>query len=187
MLAAGDATTQSCGEEASLETWLPTIRFLAKRLAAYLSAVAAAYLLASVTATQAVIASLGGMGVHVGMAERLAMSLRDIPGMAPMFLPMVAFALLIAFMSCALLSRWLRRWRLPLYLLAGATGVICIHLGLHLAFGITPVAIARTGAGLLVQGIAGAIGGLVYLALITRAEAGGAKRLTGGSSGPAVQ
>jgi hypothetical protein len=187
MLAAADAVTQSCREEVSLETWLSTIRFLAKRLAAYLSAVAVAYLLASVTATQAVIASLGGMGVEVGMADRLAMSLRDIPGMAPMFLPMIAFALLIAFMTVALLSRWLRRWRLPLYLLAGATGLICIHVGLHLAFGITPVAIARTGAGLLVQGIAGALGGLVYLALIKRTEAGGAKQAPGGSSEPAVQ
>ena len=146
-----------------------------------------AYLAASITATQAVISSLGGMGVEVGMADRLAMSLRDIGGMAPMFLPMVAFALLVAFMTAALLARWLRRWRLPLYLLAGATGLVCIHLGLHLAFGITPVAIARSGAGLLVQGIAGGVGGLTYLALISEAGASAAKRAPGGTSGPAVQ
>lgn len=121
------------------------------------------------------------------MADRLAMSLRDIAGMAPMFLPMVAFALLVAFMTAALLGRWLRRWRLPLYLLAGATGLVCIHLGLHLAFGITPVAIARSGAGLLVQGIAGGVGGLTYLALISEAGASAAKRAPGGTSGPAVQ
>jgi hypothetical protein len=127
------------------------------------------------------------MGVEVGMADRLAMSLRDIAGMAPMFLPMVAFALLVAFMTAALLGRWLRRWRLPLYLLAGATGLVCIHLALHLAFGITPVAIARSGAGLLVQGIAGGIGGLTYLALISWAGASTAKRTPGGTSGPAVQ
>ena len=127
------------------------------------------------------------MGVDVGMAERVTMSLRDIAGMAPMFLPMVAFALLVAFMTAALLARWLRRWRLPLYLLAGATGLVCIHLALHLAFGITPVAIARSGAGLLVQGIAGGVGGLTYLALISGAGAGTAKRAPGGVSGPAMQ
>ena len=170
-----------------METRLTTILFLAKRLGAYLAAVMIAYLAASVTATQAVVASLGNMGVDVGVPERLAMTLDDIVGMAPMFLPMVAFALLIAFMSAALLSRWLRRWRLPLYLLAGATGLMCIHLGLHLAFGITPIAIARSGAGLLVQGIAGAVGGLTYLALISRTKAGGAKQVPGGSSEPAVQ
>jgi len=82
-----------------------------------------------------------------------------------MFLPMVAFALLVAFLSSALLSRWLHRWRLPLYFTAGAAALVCIHLALHLAFGITPVAAARTAAGLLMQGIAGAAGGLTYVLL----------------------
>jgi hypothetical protein len=83
----------------------PIIRFLAGRLGAYLLAVAIAYVLATVTATQSVVASLDGMGVAVGLADRLAMTARDIRGMAPMFLPMVAFALLVAFLSAALLSR----------------------------------------------------------------------------------
>ena len=148
-----------------METRLTTILFLAKRLGAYLAAVAVAYLAASLTATQAVVASLAGMGVDVGLSDRLAMTLKDIAGMAPMFLPMVAFALLVAFLSAALLCRWLARWRLPLYLLAGAVGIVCIHLGLNLAFGITPVAVARSGAGLLTQGVAGALGGLTYLGL----------------------
>ena len=155
-----------------METRLSTIRFLARRLGAYLAAVAVAYLLASVSATQSVVASLGAMGVDVGLAERLAMTLQDIGGLAPMFLPLVAFALLIAFLCAALLSRWLPRWRLPLYLLAGATGLVCIHLALNQAFGITPVAIARSGAGLAVQSLAGAGGGLVYLALIGKAWRG---------------
>jgi hypothetical protein len=85
---------------------------------------------------------------------------------------LVAFALLIAFMTAALLCRWLSRWRLPLYLLAGATAVVCIHLGLNLAFGITPVAIARSSLGLLLQALAGAAGGFTYLFLIKRQPAG---------------
>ena len=151
-----------------MDNWLPIIRFLAGRLAAYLAAVGVAYLLASVTSTWSVVASLTRMGVEVPLSERLSMTLADIAGMAPMFLPMVAFALLIAFMTAALLNRWLHRWQMPLYLLAGATAVVCIHLGLHLAFGITPVAIARTGGGLLVQGVAGAAGGFCYLTLVKR-------------------
>jgi hypothetical protein len=144
----------------------PIIRFLAGRLGAYLLAVAIAYVLATVTATQSVVASLDGMGVAVGLADRLAMTERDIRGMAPMFLPMVAFALLVAFLSSALLSRWLHRWRLPLYFTAGAAALVCIHLALHLAFGITPVAIARSGGGLVMQGMAGGIGGLIYIAMV---------------------
>ena len=170
-----------------MENWLPLIRFLAGRLAAYLAAVGVAYLLASVAATQSVVASLAGMGVEVGAGTRLTMTLKDIAGMAPMFLPMIAFSLLIAFLSAALLSRWLHRWRLPLYLLAGATGVVCIHLGLHLAFGITPVAAARAAGGLLLQGIAGAAGGYGYLALVRRMDRAAGQRRPGGPSDPAMQ
>lgn len=143
-------------------------RFLAGRLGCYLAAVAVAYLLASVLATQAVVHSLAGMGVAVGLSDRLAMTTRDIAGMANMFLPMVAFALLVALMAAALLNRWLNRWQDLLYAIAGGSAVVTIHLTLNLAFGITPLAIARSPGGLALQGLAGAGGGLVYLWLIRR-------------------
>ncbi len=145
--------------------WLPLIRFLGTRLAIYLSAVAVAYLLAAVAATQSVISSLAGMGVQVSFTGRLTMTLEDIVGMAGMFLPMVAFGLLIAFMATALICRYWGQWRIPLYIIAGATALACLHLALNLAFGITPVASARTTAGLLMQALAGAAGGLTYVLL----------------------
>lgn len=145
--------------------WLPIIRFLAARLAIYLAAVAVAYFLAAMLATQSVVSSLAGMGLALSFSERLSMTIRDLGGMAGMFLPMIAFGLLIAFMTVALICRYKPRWRTPLYILAGAVALVCVHLGLNLAFGITPIAIARTSTGLLMQGIAGAAGGLTYLAL----------------------
>ena len=151
-----------------MNNWLVIIRFLGTRLAIYLSAVAVAYLLASVTATQSVISSLSGMGVNLGFTERAAMTLHDILGMAGMFLPMVAFGLLIAFMATALICRYLNQWRIPLYIVAGAAALVCIHLALNMAFSITPVAIARTSFGLVIQGVAGAIGGLTYVYLSKR-------------------
>jgi hypothetical protein len=149
-----------------MDTRVSTIYFLARRLGAWLLAVAVAYLLASATATQSVISSLAGMGLDVTVSARVQMTLSDILGMANMFLPMVAFALLMAFMTAALLCRWLARWRLPLYAVAGAAALITIHLILHLAFGLTPIAIARTAGGLLLQGLAGAAGGVCYILLI---------------------
>ncbi len=149
-----------------------TLRFLLGRLGCYLAAVLLGYTLATLVATQHVVGHLGDMGITVGWQDRLAMTVQDLAGMASMFLPMVAFALLIAFMTAALLCRWLSRWRLPLYLLAGATALVCIHLGLNLAFGITPVAIARSSVGLLLQALAGAAGGFTYLFLIKRQPAG---------------
>ncbi len=133
-----------------------------RKLAAYLLAVIVAYILASITATQSVIARLAELGVEVNFANRLSMTLQDIAGMAGMFLPMIAVAFLVAFMVTALLCRWLGRRPVALYVLAGAVALIAIHLTLNLAVGITPVAIARTMAGLLIQGLAGAVGAYLY-------------------------
>lgn len=156
----------------SMNSRVSTIYFLARRFGAWLLAVAVAYLLASVTATQSVIGSLAGMGVNVQPGVRIQMTLSDILGMANMFLPMVAFALLIAFMTAALLCRWLARWRLPLYALAGAAAVVMIHLVLNLAFGLTPIAIGRSAGGLALQGLAGAAGGICYILLVRNQSAG---------------
>ena len=151
-----------------MKHWLPIIRFLAGRLAIYLAAVVVAYVLASVFATQSVVSSLADMGLALSFGERLSMTLKDLGGMAGMFLPMVAFGLLIAFMTTALICRYKGQWRTPLYILAGAVAVICIHLALEAAFGIIPIAVARTAGGLFSQGLAGAAGGLTYLVLSRR-------------------
>ena len=151
-----------------MNNWLSIIRFLGIRLAIYLSAVVVAYLLASVMATQSVVSSLSGMGVDLSFAERATMTLRDIGGMAGMFLPMIAFGLLIAFMATALICHYWNQWRTPLYIIAGAAALVCVHLALNLAFGITPVAIARTTTGLGLQALAGAVGGYTYVYLSGR-------------------
>lgn len=145
-----------------------TLRFLAGRLLAWLAAVATAYLLASISATQSVVASLQGMGVAVPFSVRLSMTWNDIVGMAGMLLALVAFALLVAFLVTALLRRWVRRGAGLLYFLAGVTALVILHLALHAALGVTPVAIARSPGGLAVQGLAGGVGGLVYLFLVLR-------------------
>ena len=129
----------------------------------WLLAVVVAYLLASVTATQSVVSSLFEMGVTVGFSERLDMTIRDIAGMAGLFLPMIAAAFLAAFLVAAMLCRWWPQWRTPLYIVAGAAGLVTIHLTLKLAFGITPIAIGRTTGGLFLQGLAGAVGGYIFL------------------------
>jgi hypothetical protein len=148
-----------------MKQWLPVLRFLAIRLVIYLSAVVVAYVVAAITATQAVVSSLDGMGARISFPERVSMTVSDLAGMAGMFLPMIAFGLLIAFMATALICRYKSQWRVPLYIIAGATALVCIHLALNMAFGITPVAIARTPGGLLLQAVAGAAGGLTYVLL----------------------
>ena len=136
--------------------------YMIRKLAAYLLAVIVAYILASITATQSVIAQLAELGIEVNFVDRLIMTMQDIAGMAGMFLPMIAAAFLLAFLVAALLCRWIGRKPIVLYVLAGAVALIAIHLTLYLAFGIMPLAIAKTTGGLLIQGLAGAVGAYLY-------------------------
>lgn len=141
---------------------------LGKKLGIYLSAVLLAYVLASVSATQHVVARLSDMGLSLGPGERLLMTVHDLGGMAGMFLPLIAFGFLAAFLVTALLHYWLKRGQTVLYVLAGATALVAIHALLNLAFNITPIAIARSPGGVLIQGLCGAAGGYLYIFLNRR-------------------
>lgn len=138
---------------------------LSKKLGIYLAAVATTYLLATVTASWHVASKLAGMGVALDLAARVSMIAHDLAGMAGSFLPLIAAALLIAFLVTALLYRLLGRARILLYVLAGAVALLTLHLALHAALGLTPIAIARESSGLLLQALAGAAGGFVYIVL----------------------
>ncbi len=133
-----------------------------RRIGSFVLAAAVTYVLAVISASLHVAASLESMGAEVGFGTRLEMIAHDLGGMATSFLPMILIGLLVAFAVAALLLRWLPRYRHLLYTLAGAAAVVTIHLALNAAFDITPVAVARSGVGLLVQGLCGAVGGYAY-------------------------
>ncbi|WP_405232460.1 hypothetical protein [Lentisalinibacter salinarum] len=133
-----------------------------RRIGSFVLAVAVTYLLAVISASQHVAASLEGMGAEVGFGTRLEMIVHDLGGMATSFLPMLVIGFVIAFGVAALLLKWLPRYRYLLYTLAGAVAMATIHLALHAAFDITPVAVARSTGGLLVQALCGAVGGYLY-------------------------
>ena len=141
---------------------------LIHRFGVFLLAVVVAYLLASMSATQSVVSSLEGMGIEVGLAERINMIMADFSGMAVSFLPMIAAGYLAAFAVVAMLCRWWPQWRMPLLILSGAVALVAIHLILKLAFIITPIAVGRTWGGLAMQGLAGAVGAYVYAYLLRR-------------------
>lgn len=134
-----------------------------RRLGAFLLAALIAYALAAIAATQSVLGRLAEMGIEVNLAQRLGATGHDLLGMASSYLPIIAIGLGIAFTAAALLARWLETWRAVLYPLAGFAAIVAANLILHASFGITPIAAARTLPGLLVQGLAGAVGGLVFV------------------------
>jgi hypothetical protein len=109
-------------------------------------------------------ASLGNLGVTVTWFERLRMGLLDLAGMSKIFLPVIAAAFALALPIASWLSRKRAAARGPLFALAGAVGLIAVHLSLQAAFDIIPIAGARSALGLGAQALAGAIGGYTFTA-----------------------
>ncbi|NNF66315.1 MAG: hypothetical protein HKM98_02285 [Gammaproteobacteria bacterium] len=133
-----------------------------KRIVVFLLALIVTYVIAAIASTQSVLARLSEMGIVVTLDHRIGAMLHDLVGMATTFLPLLAAGLLIAFLLTALVNRWVVDLRTPLYVLAGASAVIAVHVCLKLALDITPVAAARSAGGLVIQAFAGAIGGYVF-------------------------
>ncbi|MEM9741408.1 MAG: hypothetical protein AAF918_01865 [Pseudomonadota bacterium] len=149
-----------------------------RRFVAFAVAVALTLALASAAATQGALAALAPLEVSapVSFALRLETTLSD-------FLGLLAVGTVPVAVTVALALGWsiagLVLWRLPStraealrglgYILAGALAMMAMHVLLRLAFdGIVPMAATRTTLGLLLQGVAGAIGGGIF-AYLTRA------------------
>ena len=128
----------------------------------FLAAVLAIYVVATVLASNSVLDNVVAMGLPVSLGKRITVIAHDLVGMATSLLPLIVIGFLIAFLTTALLTRWWPRIRIILYVIAGAVAVIGIHTALNLTFDITPVAAARTTGGLLMQGVAGALGGYLF-------------------------
>ncbi|MFW6093022.1 MAG: hypothetical protein ACODAC_03535 [Pseudomonadota bacterium] len=141
---------------------------------AYVAGVLVAYATAAMASTQWVLAELTGMGAPVGPAERLAATGHDLVGMASSYLPLIAVGLAIAFPVAAGVVRILPRLRPIGYPLAGGAAVLAIHVILNELLEITPIAAARTTAGLTVQALCGALGGWVFLRGLPRPAPRGA-------------
>ena len=131
-------------------------------LAAYVAAVLVTYASAAMAHTQSVMARLADMGVNVALSDRVGATLHDLIGMAPLYLPILAAGLAVAFPVASGVIRYVPRWRPLGYSLAGGFAVLVIHVVLYQTFSITPIAAARTTTGLTVQALCGALGGWVF-------------------------
>ena len=138
---------------------------LVRVIGAYVVAVLVAYLLAATAATQAVLAGLEGIGVTVTLGERIATTGRDLAGMFHAYGLLLAIGFAIALPIAAGFARFLPSWRAAGLVLAGAAAVWLIHLGLNSVFETHLVAATRTTVGLLVQVMAGGVGGYVFYRL----------------------
>ena len=128
----------------------------------FFAAAIAAYVLAAMLASKSAMDSIVALGLPISISQRIGAFWHDLFGMATSLLPLIVIAYLIAFLVTGLLTRWWPNLRIVLYIAAGALAIVGIHIALNLTFEITPVAAARTTGGLLMQGVAGALGGYLF-------------------------
>ncbi len=132
----------------------------------YLGAVLTAYVLASIASTQSVLNNLTEMGVTIELNTRFEAIGHDLLGLMSIYLPIIALAFLIAWPVTALIVKWKPGLRTLGYVLAGFVAIVAAHLVLKQLVDITGIAAARTTFGLVVQGLAGAAGGLIFVRLV---------------------
>ena len=132
---------------------------------AYALAVLVAYLLAVTAATQAVLAGLEGLGLTITLGERISTTGQDLLGMLPTYGLLIAIGFAIALPIAAAIARFLPSWRAVGLVAAGAVAVGLIHIGLNSVFETHLVAATRTTVGLLIQVMAGGMGGYAFYRL----------------------
>lgn len=139
---------------------------MTRKLIAYLLAVVVAYLLGAVLISQFNIFNVVSMGFSVSTEQRVSAALHDVFGMLSTYLPLISVAFLIAFLFTSfVLLRFVKCSGL-LFVLAGFTAIVALHLVMGVVLGLTGLAPTRTLIGLLAQGCAGAVGGYVYYVLV---------------------
>ena len=136
-------------------------------IGAFIAAVVVAYVLAVVAYSQLNLASLVEMGIAVDAGVRMQTAWHDLLGMGSLYLPIIAVALLIAFLVARLILRWVPQLRALGYVLAGFVAIFTVDyaLGNLVASGTHPLHVTITTVGLLSQCLAGALGGYVFMRL----------------------
>ena len=150
-------------------TW-PNKSQVLRTIVAWLAAVLLTALLGCIAQTQFNLAALAELGAQISWPLRLQTTAQDIVGFSPSFGPLVAISFLIAFAFTRGLRVWVPGPRVAWYALAGGIAVLTIMQALHLAFGITPVAAARTGLGLASLAVCGALGGALFARLLPQPD-----------------
>ncbi len=134
----------------------------------FLLAAIVTFVLASISHTQFVLFELSQVGVEIDFASRASASLQDLAGFLPAFAPVIAIGLLIGFSFITWLKNKFKFSFQGLYPLAGALSLLSIHALMHPILEITLIAGARSVAGLIMQMVAGFVGGVVFYLLRKR-------------------
>lgn len=139
-------------------------------IAAYVAAAIVTYTAASLFYTQQILAKQAAIGAVYTPAQQAATYLANILGLG-VYGAVLAVALLIGLIAAAILKRVLKPRAAIAYPLAGAAAVVAAIYFIETAAaagGAGAIGGARGALGLALQGLAGAIGGLVFALIAAR-------------------
>ena len=128
----------------------------------YFLSVIVAYVLGSIFATQFVLDKLTDLGQQISLIDRVMVTAKDVIGLSGTYLPLIAIALALAFPIARFLAGLGGLARSSWFVFAGLAALIALHIIMKAVLGLTGIAATRTLAGLLSQGLAGAIAGAFY-------------------------
>lgn len=131
----------------------------------FIVACLATFVLASIAHSQFVLAELIRVGVEVSLDDRISMTLSDLLGLLPGYGAIIALSLLLGFLIMQAVSKWLMPLPDYRFIIGGFLAICCALLAMYPIFNVTLIAGARSEAGILVQAVAGAVGGLVFMLL----------------------
>ncbi len=107
-------------------------------------------------------AELAALGTELPLHVRLGAILRDFVGLLPALGTVLLAALLVAYLIAGFLKPRAGLLAPFAYPLAGWAAVTLALVAMKLAFGFSPLAGARTGAGLFIMSLGGLVGGAVF-------------------------
>ena len=140
-------------------------------IVAFLVGVLTTYVVGVLFYTQLNLSNLVELGLTVDLGTRIQAAGHDLLGMTGLYLPIVAVALLIAFLVARGIIVFVPQLRSIGYTLAGFVAILTIDFALNQAFGTHPLAVTRTSIGLLSQCVAGALGGFAFVSCLPRVSA----------------
>lgn len=128
----------------------------------FIAAVLVTLIVASAVHTHFTLRGLRALGVEISQGDAWIMAKGDLIGLAPAFGAVIAAALLIGFGIAALVRRAVA-WPRPIaYAIGGGAALLTALWLMNWSFEMTPLGTARSWAGFLSLGLAGALGGLIF-------------------------
>jgi len=115
--------------------------------------------------TQMVLAALNNIDISIPMSDRLYMSVQDLLGLLPVYGAIILLGLAIAFSITKLIRKFFTVKPIAIYPIAGAAALFVILISMQPILDITLLAGARSTTGIILQAVAGALGGVLFAVL----------------------